>query len=304
LRTRIISIPFAALRLLVLFAASSATVAHAADTLAKIRNTKVIVLGVRDSARPFSFLNEQKQSVGYSVDLCLNAVEEIKRELKLPDLKVQYKLVTGPERIPKLLAGEIDMECGSTTNTKARQAQVDFSYSFFVAAMRVLTPKTVTIDSVKDLSGLKVALSKGTTSEKLFLQLGNGELRGAELQTFPNNNEAFKALKDGKVRAFPQDDSLLIGLASNDKSLDAFQVSNLALSVEPYGVMVRKDDKALLALIDHSLAQTFASGEIDRLYNKWFTTSALTIKMGRLTRDSFTRPNKEAGVAMLLGYSI
>jgi glutamate/aspartate transport system substrate-binding protein len=293
-----------AFKLLVLLAASSATLAHAADTLAKIRGSKVIVLGVRDSARPFSFLNEQKQSVGYTVDLCLNAVEEIKRELKLPDLKVQYKLVTGAERIPKLLSGEIDMECGSTTNTKARQEKVDFSYSFFVASMRVLTLKTLTVDAVKDLSGLPIALSKGTTSEKLFTQLGNGELKASEMRTFPNNNDAYKALKDGKVRAFPQDDSLLIGMASNDRALDVLQVSNLALSVEPYGVMVRKDDKALLSIIDRSLAQTFSSGEIDKLYNKWFTTSTLTIKMGRLTRDSFTRPNKEPGVAMLLGYSI
>jgi glutamate/aspartate transport system substrate-binding protein len=293
-----------AFKLFVLVAAAGAMQAHAADTLAKIRSSKVIVLGVRDSARPFSFLNEQKQSVGYSVDLCLNAVEEIKRELKLPDLKVQYKLVNGAERIPKLLSGEIDMECGSTTNTKARQEKVDFSYSFFVAAMRVLTAKTLTVDAVKDLSGLPIALSKGTTSEKLFTQLGNGELKASEMQTFQNNNDAYKALKDGKVRAFPQDDSLLIGMASNDKALDVLQVSNLALSVEPYGVMVRKDDKALLAIIDHSLVQTFSSGEIDRLYNKWFTTSTLTIKMGRLTRDSFTRPNKEPGVAMLLGYSI
>jgi glutamate/aspartate transport system substrate-binding protein len=293
-----------AFQLLVLLAASSATLAHAADTLAKIRSSKIIVLGVRDSARPFSFLNEQKQSVGYSVDLCLNAVEEIKRDLKLPDLKVQYKLVTGAERIPKLLSGEIDMECGSTTNTKARQEKVDFSYSFFVASMRVLTSKTLSVDAVKDLSGLPIALSKGTTSEKLFTQLGNGELKASQMQTFQSNNDAYKALKDGKVRAFPQDDSLLIGLASNDKALDVLQVSNLALSVEPYGVMVRKDDKALLTIIDRSLAQTFSSGEIDKLYDKWFTTSTLTIKMGRLTRDSFTRPNKEPGVAMLLGYSI
>jgi glutamate/aspartate transport system substrate-binding protein len=292
-----------ALRLLALLAASCTTLVHAADTLAKIRSTKVIVLGVRDAARPFSFLNEQKQSVGYSVDLCLNAVEEIKRELKMPDLKVQYKVVTGAERIPKLVAGEIDMECGSTTNTKARQQQVDFSYTYFVAAMRVLTAKSMVVDSIQDLTGATVALSKGTTSEKLFTQLAAGELH-AEIQTFPNNNDAYKALKDGKVRAFPQDDSLLIGMASNDKALDTLAVSNLALSVEPYGVMVRKGDAALLTLIDRSLAQLYSSGEINAIYNKWFTTSALTIKMSRLTRDSFTRPNKEAGVAMLLGYSI
>ena len=277
--------------------------AHAADTMAKIRETRTIVLGVREAARPFSFVNAQKQSVGYSVDLCLNAVDEIKRELKLSDIKVQYKLVTGPERIPKLLAGEIDLECGSTTNTKARQEKVDFSYTFFVAAMRVLTPKDVQVEAVKDLNGLPIALSKGTTSEKLFTQLAGGELQ-AQLTTYGNNVEAYKALREGKVRAFPQDDSLLLGLAAGDKALDSLNVSSLALSVEPYAVMVRKGDTALLAAVDRSLARLYANGEINALYDKWFKTEALTIKMGRLTRDSFTRPNKQAGVAMLLGYSI
>jgi glutamate/aspartate transport system substrate-binding protein len=291
--------------LMIPLAALATFSAHAAgDTMSKIRETHTIVLGVREAARPFSFLNAQKQSVGYSVDLCLNAVEEIKRELKLADLKVQYKLVTGPERIPKLLSGEIDMECGSTTNTMARQEKVDFSYTFFVAAMRVLTSKDLQVEAVKDLEGVPVALSKGTTSEKLFKQLAGGELRGAQLTTYENNVDAYKALKEGKVRAFPQDDSLLLGLASNDKALDALNLSTLALSVEPYAVMVRKGDAALLAAIDRSLARLYTSGEIYALYDKWFKTDTLTIKMGRLTRDSFARPNKQAGVAMLLGYSI
>ena len=286
--------------------ASAAITAYAQspiDTLARIRSTHTIVLGVRESARPFSYLNADKQPVGYSVDLCLNAVEEIKRELRLPDLKVQYKLVTGPERIPKLVSGEIDLECGSTTNTKARQQQVAFSYTFFVASMRVLTPRDLKVETIKDLDGLPIGLSKGTTSEKLFNQLVGGELR-ATLQTYANNNDAYKALKDGKVKAFPQDDSLLLGLASADKALGQLAVSDLALSVEPYAVMVRKDDPGLLTAVDRSLARLFASGEINAIYAKWFATDTLTLKMGRLTRDSFTRPNKEPGVAMLLGYSI
>jgi len=274
------------------------------DTMAKIRSSRTIVLGVREAARPFSFLNEQKQSVGYSVDLCLNAVDEIKKELKLPDLKIQYKLVSGPERIPKLLSGEIDLECGSTTNTRARQEKVDFSYTFFVAAMRVLTPKNLQVDSLKDLNGLNIALSKGTTSEKLFRQLEGGELQQSKLESYASNTDAYKALKEGKVRAFPQDDSLLVGLAANDKALDTFGVSALALSVEPYAVMMRKGDTALQAAVDRSLARLYSSGEINAIYGKWFATDALNIKMGRLTRDSFTRPNREAGVAMLLGYSI
>jgi len=273
------------------------------DTMARIRDSRSITIGVRESARPFSFLNEQKQPVGYSVDLCMNAVEEIKRELKLGELKVQFKVVSGAERIPKLQAGEIDLECGSTTNTRARQEKVDFSYSFFVASMRVLTAKSIHVNAVKDLNGLPIALIKGTTSEKLFKQLGDGELR-AQFQSYTSNADAYKALKEGRARAFPQDDSLLLGLVSADRALDSLEVSSLALSVEPYAVMVRKGDKALLAAVDRSLMRLYASGEINALYDKWFMTDTLTIKMSRLTRDGFARPNKEAGVAALLGFSL
>jgi glutamate/aspartate transport system substrate-binding protein len=276
----------------------------AVDTMGKIRETRTIVLGVREAAAPFSFVNAQKQPVGYSVDLCMNAVEEIKRELKLPDIKVQYKQVSGPDRIPKLLAGEIDLECGSTTNTMARQEKVDFSYTFFVAGMRVLTNKSLHVETVKDLKNMPIALAKGSTSEKLFKQLGDGELRDAKFTTYDNNGEAYKALKEGKVQAFAQDDSLLQGLVSNDKGIDTLSLSRLALSVEPYAVMVRKGDTALLAAVDRSLSQLYASGEINALYDKWFNTHTLAIKMGRLTRDSFVRPNKQPGVAMVLGHSI
>jgi glutamate/aspartate transport system substrate-binding protein len=151
---------------------------------------------------------------------------------------------------------------------------------------------------------MPIALAKGSTSEKLFKQLGDGELRDAKFTTYDNNGEAYKALKEGKVQAFAQDDSLLQGLVSNDKGIDTLSLSRLALSVEPYAVMVRKGDTALLAAVDRSLSQLYASGEINALYDKWFNTHTLTIKMGRLTRDSFVRPNKQPGVAMVLGHSI
>lgn len=272
------------------------------DTLAKLRDTHVITLGVRDAARPFSFLNDQKRPVGYSVDLCLAVVEDLRKELKLPDLKVNYKLVSGAERIPKLLDREIDLECGSTTNTKARQDKVDFSYTIFVAGMRVLLPKDRQADSIKDLQDLPVAVTKGTTSEKLFTQLQ--QQVKVQLVSFPSNSESYKALKDGRVQAFPQDDSLLIGLAANDKNLDNVELSRFSLSVEPYAIMMRKGDTALQTHVDRTLARLYKSGEVQTIYRKWFETDTLTISQNRLTRESFLRPNKEAGVALLLGYSL
>jgi glutamate/aspartate transport system substrate-binding protein len=273
-----------------------------AGTLARIKETRSITLGVREAARPFSYLNEQKQPVGYTVDLCMAAVDEIRSHLKLPELKVKTVVVSGPERIPKLQAGEIDLECGSTTNTKARQEKVAFSYTVFVAGMRVATPKGLQINTVSDLQGLSVGLSKGTTSEKLFNQLNNGTKM--QLVQFNSNAEAFKALREGKIKAFPQDDALLLGMASREKALDEVQLGDLTLSVEPYAIMARKDDDALLDLVDTALAKVYATGEINALHKKWFGPSAANIPMNRLTRDSFTRPNREAGVAMLIGYSL
>lgn len=298
------SLRFGRLAVITLLAACGVASAQTpGDTISRIKSTKTITLGVREAARPFSYLDENKRPVGYSVDLCLAAVEELKRELKLPELQVQYKVVSGAERIPKLLASEIDLECGSTTNTKARQEQVAFSYTMFVAQMRVLTPKDVGVASLQDLNGLPVALSKGTTSEKLFTRLAETEVN-LKLQVYGSNTEAYAALKAGKVRAFAQDDSLLQGLASADGAADRFQLSTLALSVEPYGVMVRKEDKALLAAVDRTLARLYASGEADTLYRKWFVGDKLAIRMSRMTRDSILRPNKEAGVAMVLGYQL
>lgn len=275
-----------------------------ADTLARIKETRTITLGVREASRPFSFINEAKQPVGYSVDLCMAAVDEIKRELKLPDLKVEHVVVSGAERIPRLVKGDIDLECGSTTNTRARQEQVDFSFTIFVAGMRVMVPNGSKVESVKDLEGMTIALSKGTTSEKLFTQLQKTGEAKMELVQYPGNTEAFKALREGKARAFVQDDALLLGLASREKALDSLALGAMAFSVEPYGIMMRKGDAKLGVLVDRALSRVYGSGEIQTLYAKWFQTDSLSMPMNRLTRDSFKRPNKEAGVAMLLGYSI
>jgi glutamate/aspartate transport system substrate-binding protein len=285
-------------------AATAQTAPAVGDTLARIKDTRSITLGVREASVPFSFLNEQKQSVGYSVELCLAAVDEIKSQLKLPELTVKYTVVSAAERIPKLLAGEIDLECGSTTNTKARQEKVDFSYTIFVAGMRVMTRKGVVIDTVRDLNGMPVGVSKGTTSEKVFTQLQNGSDTKMTLTQYPNNLDAFKALREGKVKAFPQDDALLLGIASREKALADFALSELALSVEPYAIMMRKNDSALGKMVDGALARLYQTGKINALYSKWFTNDTLSIPMSRFTRDSFTRPNREAGVAMLLGYSL
>lgn len=278
--------------------------AHAADTLERIRQTQTVIIGNRESARPFSFVDEQKQPAGYSVELCQRVVERLRKDLKLPNLKAQYVTVSGPERIPKLTAGAIDMECGSTTNTKARQAQVDFSYTMFVAGMKILSRADAGVTDAQSLGNKAVALSKGTTSEKLFGQLKDSEQRGMQLQVFSSNADAFKALATGKVSAFPQDDVLLMGMISNLPDKNRYVLSSDYLSVEPYAIMVRKGDTEFLSEIDKALADMYKSGEINKIYDRWFNTGAMRVPMSSLLKEAITHPAKDTGFAKILGYSL
>ncbi len=289
---------------LVIACAAGTAAAQPTDTIDKIRQTKTITIGNREVARPFSFLNEQKQPVGYAMDLCLRVVEQLRQDLKLPDLKVKYLTLSGPERIPKLLDGSVDMECGATTNTKARQEKVDFSLSYFIAGMKILSRKDSGITDPQSLAGKTVALSKGTTSEKLFTQLHDIEIPSMKLVQYPNNVEALKAVEEGKADAFPHDDILLTALLANKPNRGDFKLTQTYLSIEPYGIMVRKGDKRLLAAIDRTIGTLYVSGEIYKIYDTWFDTNALRIPVSRLLQDSIIRPSKDPGVALMLGYAI
>ncbi|WP_018609210.1 amino acid ABC transporter substrate-binding protein [Uliginosibacterium gangwonense] len=284
--------------------AVSVAQAEQIDTLARIRQTQTVIIGNREASRPFSFLDEQKQASGYSVELCQRVVDRLRKDLKLPNLKAQYVTVSGAERIPKLASGAIDMECGSTTNTKARQEKVDFSYTMFVAGMKILSRADASIMDPQSVGSKPVALSKGTTSEKLFGQLRDSELRGMQLQVFNSNADAFKALEAGKVVAFPQDDVLLSGLISSLPDKNKYVLSKEYLSIEPYAIVVRKGDSGLLAEIDHTLADLYSSGEINKIYDRWFNTATIKVPMSGLLKEAITRPAKDTGFAKLLGYSL
>lgn len=285
--------------------AAPAPSAAATDaTLNRIKEQRVIRLGVREVSRPFSYVDEKKQPAGYAVELCLKAVDAIKAELKLPDIKVEYVVVSGAERIPKLESGEIDLECGSSTNTKARQEKVIFSNTYFVAGARFAVRKDAPYDSLAALEGKTIALSKGTTSEKLFNQMQQSGGFKVNLVQYPNNAEAFKAVREGKAAAFVHDDVLLMGQVAAQQADADMTVTGSPLSVEPYGIMARKADTALLAIVDRTLIGLFQSGEVNKLYDKWFDSKSFKVPMSRLTRDSIARPTKEAGVAMVLGYQL
>jgi len=277
--------------------------AQAIDTLEKFRKTKVITAGVRDNTLPFSTMGQGNPS-GYAVDLCNKIAEQTRKDLKLPDLKIQYVPVTASERFAKLKDGTIDIECTLTVNTRSRQSEASFSYSHYVGGERFLTRKESNILSLDDLAGKTVAIPKGTTAEKLFTLLRDGQLRTMKLEKFNTNSEAFKALESGKVAAFAQLDIVLESQRLQSQSPDKFVLSNTSLSVEPMAMSLRKDDAPFRAIADKTLSAIYASGEITPIYDKWFNAGALRVPVSRMLRECFTRPSREPGVAIELGYSL
>ena len=261
------------------------------DTLKRIRERGTILIGVREASVPFSFLDAQKQPQGYSVDLCLKVADAIKQELKLPRLEIKFVPVSSANRIPALLDNKIDLECGSTTNTRDRQKQVAFAYTSFVAGIKMLAKTSSNINGIEDLRGKTVVVTKGTTSEKMMKQLNDERLLKLNIIEMADHNDSFKAVAEGTAVAFPMDDVLLYGLISKSAKPDDFAVVGKYLSVEPYAIMMRKDEPQLERVVNHALTELFQSGEIRRIYAKWFATKDLTVPLNSLLKEAFAVPN-------------
>ncbi len=272
-------------------AASAAPPAEKIDTLRRIRETGVLTLGVRETSVPFSYLDAQKQPLGYSVDLCMRVADAIKAELKLPRLEVRFLPVSSSNRIPALLEGKVDLECGSTTNTRDRQKQVAFAYTTFVAGIKMLAKKSSNVNSIEDLRGKTVVVTTGTTSEKMLKSLNNERLLKINILESKDHGESFKAVEDDKAVAFPMDDVLLYGLISKSKKPDDYAVVGKYLSVEPYAIMMRRDEPQFEKIVNRALIDLFASGEIRRLYAKWFNTKELTVPLNQYLKEAFQAPN-------------
>ncbi len=261
------------------------------DTLKRIRDTGSITLGVRETSVPFSFLDAQKQPQGYSVDLCLRVADVIKAELKLPRLEVKFLPVSSASRIPALLEGKIDLECGSTTNTRDRQKQVAFAYTTFVAGIKTLAKKSSNVNGIDDLRGKSVVVTVGTTSEKILKAMNEERALKINVIESKDHGESFKAVEDGRAIAFIMDDVLLYGLISRSKQPGDFAVVGKFLSVEPYAIMMRRDEPKFEKLVNRALIDLFQSGEIRRIYARWFNTRDLTVPLNQYLKEAFAAPN-------------
>ena len=252
-------------------AAGAAAHAQALDgTLKKIKETGTVTLGVRDSSVPFSYLDDNQKAVGYSIDLCMKIVDAVKANLKMPNLNVVMQPVTSATRIPLMANGTIDLECGSTTNNLERQQQVSYVDTTFVTANRLVSKKSSKISSLADLKGKTLVSTSGTSNLKQVTQL-NGD-KNLDINIVPANDHsnAFQMVETDRAAAFAMDDILLYSLVASSKSPGDYVISSEALSVEPYGIMLRKGDPAFQKLADNAIEAVFKSGEINKVYAKWF----------------------------------
>jgi glutamate/aspartate transport system substrate-binding protein len=239
-------------------------------TLKKIKDTGSITLGVRDSSIPFSYLDDKQSYQGYSIDLCMKIVGAVQKQLGLTSLKVVMNPVTSATRIPLMANGTIDLECGSTTNNIDRQKQVAFAPTTFVSASRLLSKKSSNIKSMEDLKGKPIVSTAGTSSLKQTTILNGEKNLGMNVMSAKDHSEAFLMVETGRALAFVMDDVLLASLAASSKSPQDYQISKEALSVEPYGIMLRRDDPAFKQVVDTAITNVFKSGDINKIYNKWF----------------------------------
>jgi glutamate/aspartate transport system substrate-binding protein len=249
---------------------AGAASAQESGTLKKIKETGVITLGVRDSSDPFSYLDDKQSYQGYSIDICMKVVGQVRNSLGMSELKVKMNPVTSATRIPLMANGTIDLECGSTTNNMERQKQVAFAPTTFVTANRILSKKSANIKTLADLKGKSVVSTSGTANLKQLTTLNADQNLGINILTAKDHAEAFLMVETGRAVAWVMDDILLASHAAKSKNPADYEVSKEALSVEPYGIMMRKDDPAFKKAVDTAVANLMRSGDINQIYNKWF----------------------------------
>ena len=266
-------------------------------TLKKIDETGAINIGYRESSIPFSYLDDKQQPIGYAIDLCMKVVDAVKSELKKPTLKVNLKPVTSSSRVPLLQNGEIDLECGSTTNSLQRQQQVSFGPSYFVVNVTAAVKKNSKINLLADLNHKTISTTAGTTSVPLLKSYEKTQNIEVKEIYGKDHAESFLLLADDRAVAFVMDDVLLAGQIANSNKPQDYKILPESLRQEPYSMMLRKDDPQFKALVDKTIGDLMKSREIEKIYVKWFTSPIpprginLNFPMTPIIREAFKNPN-------------
>src|SRR5882757_1456201 len=242
----------------------------AQTTLGKIQASDTIAIGHRETSVPFSYIDANNEVIGFSQDICNKVIDAVKAKIKKPDLRVRFIPVTSQNRIALVLNGTIDLECGVTTNLKARQAQVTFSDTFFVATTRLLTRKDSGIKDFPDLAGKTVVTNQGTTSERILRKMNEEKKMNMQIISAKDYGEGRLTLETGRAVAYMMDDVLLAGTRSLSAKPSEYVLVGTPQSSEAYGFMLRKDDPDFKKLVDDTMSEVMKGPEIKTMYAKWF----------------------------------
>ncbi len=244
--------------------------AQFASTLDKVKSSGNITVGYREASMPFSYLGADAQPTGFGWEICGRIVEQVKRVTGRTDLTVKTQALTAQNRIPLLVNGTIDIECGSTTNNPERNKQVAFGINYFYTGTRFLVKADSTVRSVADLKGRKVVSTTGTTNLQVLRKLNADRGLGFDLIAAKDHAESALLVQQGRADAFGMDDILLYGVRASLPNPAALAVIGEPIQVEPYAIMFRKDDPSFKKLVDDTLKELIRSGEFVALYKKWF----------------------------------
>ncbi|WP_440534650.1 transporter substrate-binding domain-containing protein [Variovorax sp. YR566] len=240
------------------------------DTLQKIKETGVITLGYRESSVPFSFLDSQQKPVGISMDLCAAVVDKVKQQLNMPKLEVKQVAVNSSNRIPLVVNGTVDVECGGTANNAARQKQVAFSVATFVSQPLWLVRVDSGVKSPADLKGKTIVVTQGSNAVGFARKFNEEQKMALMTIAAKDHGESMLTLDSNRAVAWLEDDILLAGEKANSRNSASFALMPGGFDNIYYGLMLRKDDPAFKALVDGVIGNLMKSGEYDKLYKKWF----------------------------------
>ena len=279
-----------------LLACGVAVTAHA-DTLKKVADSGKLTLAYRDSSVPFSYVEGPGKPLGFSMDIANAVVQEVKKRTGKAVLEIEYIPVTSQNRIPLLVNGTVDLECGSTTNNSTRGKDVSFAINHFYTGTRLLAKKTSWIRNYADLENKTVASTSGTTNSQVMRKYNADRKLNMQIILGKDHADSLLLVEADRAVAFAMDDILLFGLMANAKNPAEWEVVGDSLQVEPYACMLRKDDPKFKTLVDGVITGLMKSGEFDRLYKKWFMSPIppkninLNLPMSAQLRDSLKAPS-------------
>jgi glutamate/aspartate transport system substrate-binding protein len=238
--------------------------------LKRVRDSGMVRIGYRESAVPFSYRSAHGQPFGYSIDLCLAIVDDIAETIGRPGLRIEYRPVGLTDRIEKVAAGDIDLECGSTTNTASRRERVAFSPTTFIAGTQLLVRRGSRIRSLRDAAGQIVVVARGTANEEAMRHLAATSARGFRLQVADDYQAALAMLASGAAAALAADDVLLYAYVAEHGLRREYAIVGELLSYEPYGIVYARGDAAMDRVVRSTFHRLAASREIRVIYNRWF----------------------------------